>query len=170
MKLYELTKENKILEELFLSCIDFETGELKDSEALEELEKELKIQLQIKGTGIIKFIKNKELLLEGVDNEIKRLQALKKVGTNNINKFKSYVIKHMELLNTKKIETPLGNLSLRNSSSVKIEQNQIDMEDSRYTIKKVTTTVSKEKIKKLLVAGEEILGATIVKNNTLQIK
>lgn len=66
MKLYEITKEMRALDELFLSCIDEETGEVKDDGVIDILEQELKIQLQTKGAGIIKSFKNSEAMLNGV--------------------------------------------------------------------------------------------------------
>lgn len=85
MKLYEITSEMRALDELFLSCIDEETGEVKDDGVIDILEQELKLQLQTKGAGIIKSFKNSEAMLNGVDEEIKRLQALKKSISNQIN-------------------------------------------------------------------------------------
>ena len=87
MKLYEITSEMRALDELFLSCIDEETGEVKDDGVIDILEQELQIQLQTKGAGIIKSFKNSEAMLNGVDEEIKRLQALKKSISNQINNY-----------------------------------------------------------------------------------
>ena len=44
MKLYEITSEMRALDELFLSCIDEETGEVKDDGVIDILEQELKLQ------------------------------------------------------------------------------------------------------------------------------
>ena len=113
MKLYEITSEMRALDELFLSCIDEETGEVKDDGVIDILEQELKLQLQTKGAGIIKSFKNSEAMLNGVDEEIKRLQALKKSISNQINSRKEYIVRNMEMMGITKIETELGNLSLR---------------------------------------------------------
>jgi len=72
MTLYEITSEMRALDELFLSCIDEETGEVKDDGVIDILEQELQIQLQTKGAGIIKSFKNSETMLNGVDEEIAR--------------------------------------------------------------------------------------------------
>ena len=120
MKLYEITSEMRALDELFLSCIDKETGEVKDDGVIDILEQELKLQLQTKGAGIIKSFKNSEAMLNGVDEEIKRLQALKKSISNQINSRKEYIVRNMEMMGITKIETELGNLSLRKSKSENI--------------------------------------------------
>jgi len=112
MKLYEITKEMRALDELFLNCIDEETGEVKDDGVIDILEQELQIQLQTKGAGIIKSFKNSEAMLNGVDEEIKRLQAFKKSISNQINSRKEYIVRNMEMMGITKIETELGRLKI----------------------------------------------------------
>ena len=70
MKLYELTQEEKHLNDLFLSAIDEETGEIKDPQVLEALEKEFKTALTTKSAGIIKALRQQEAYIETVDAEI----------------------------------------------------------------------------------------------------
>ena len=88
MKLYELQKEEKILEELYLMSIDEDTGEIIDHEVIKELELELQNQLVSKSTGLIKFIKNSESSLEILIAERKRLQLLEKNSIKKLENFK----------------------------------------------------------------------------------
>lgn len=171
LNLYEITKENVALEELFLMAIDEETGEIADSDVLTQLEVELQNQLINKGSGIIKYVKNTELLLDSIDSEIKRLQTLKKTGESRLEKFQAYVINNMERLGTKKIETSLGNLVLRSSISTAIDETVVP-KDERYFSTEVKTVekFDKTKIKKLLQDGEMIFGAALVIKNNLNIK
>ena len=148
MKLYEITKEMRVLDELFLSCIDEETGEVKDDGVIDILEQELKIQLQTKGAGIIKSFKNYEAMLNGVDEEIKRLQALKKSISNQINSRKEYIVRNMEIMGITKIETELGNLSLRKSKSVNIYDESLI--DKKFIEIETKEKISKTEIKKAL--------------------
>nr|DAS07259.1 MAG TPA: resistance protein [Caudoviricetes sp.]DAS49963.1 MAG TPA: resistance protein [Caudoviricetes sp.] len=168
MKLYEITSEMRVLDELFLSCIDEETGEVKDDGVIDILEQELKLQLQTKGAGIIKSFKNSEAMLNGVDEEIKRLQALKKSISNQINSRKEYIVRNMEMMGITKIETELGNLSLRKSKSVNIYDESLI--DKKFIEIETKEKISKTEIKKAIEAGENVQGANIVEKNSLNIK
>ena len=168
MKLYEITSEMRVLDELFLSCIDEETGEIKDNGVIDILEQELKLQLQTKGSGIIKHFKNSEAMLNGVDEEIKRLQALKKSISNQINSRKEYIVRNMEMMGITKIETELGNLSLRKSKSVNIYDESLI--DKKFIEIETKEKISKTEIKKAIEAGETVQGANIVEKNNLNIK
>lgn len=168
MKLYEITSEMRVLDELFLSCIDEETGEVKDDGVIDILEQELKLQLQTKGAGIIKSFKNSEAMLNGVDEEIKRLQALKKSISNQINSRKEYIVRNMEMMGITKIETELGNLSLRKSKSVNIYDESLI--DKKFIEVETKEKISKTEIKKAIEAGENVQGANIVEKNSLNIK
>ena len=168
MKLYEITSEMRGLDELLLSCIDEETGEVKDDGVIDILEQELKLQLQTKGAGIIKSFKNSEAMLNGVDEEIKRLQALKKSISNQINSRKEYIVRNMEMMGITKIETELGNLSLRKSKSVNIYDESLI--DKKFIEIETKEKISKTEIKKAIEAGENVQGANIVEKNSLNIK
>ena len=168
MKLYEITSEMRVLDELFLSCIDEETGEVKDDGVIDILEQELKLQLQTKGAGIIKSFKNSEAMLNGVDEEIKRLQALKKSISNQINSRKEYIVRNMEMMGITKIETELGNLTLRKSKSVNIYDESLI--DKKFIEIETKEKISKTEIKKAIEAGENVQGANIVEKNSLNIK
>ncbi len=170
MKIYEITSEFRNLEELYEMAIDIETGEIIDAEALEELEIGVKNQLSKKSEGVIKYLQNSAILLDGIDGEIKRLQALKKSGKKKIENFKEYIVRNMETSGVKKIETSLGNLSLRASKSVEVNEIFLDKTDKRYMIEEVKYKISKSAIKKILETGEEIQGANIISRNSLQVK
>lgn len=168
MKLYELSNEIVALDELYANSIDEETGEIKDSKVLEELENEVKNQLQNKGIGLIQFFRNNDLTLEAIDAEIKRLQNLKKSLKGKNDNFKQYIIFNMERSGIKKIETELGTLSLRASKSVDIYDEKLI--DKKFVTQVIEEKISKTDLKKAIEAGEEVQGARIVSKNSLQIK
>lgn len=170
MNIYEISKEMKTWEELYLECIDEETGEIREVNTLNELQISITDSLVRKGTGIIKYIKNTESNMSGIDEEIKRLQALKKSSKTKIENFKDFVRYSMENMEVKKIETELGNLVLRKSKSVNIDENLIDMEDERFIKTEIKKSVSKTELKKLIESGEEIKGAALIEKNSLNIK
>ena len=172
MKLYELSKETRALEELFMMSIDEETGEVFEGDILAQLQIELQTQLQKKSCGLIQFMKNTELYVDAVDVEIKRLQNLKKRGSKNLDNFKSYVIRNMEIIGTKKIETTLGNLVLRPSVATEIFDNKLIPHDDRWysTEEIINEKFDKAIMKKLIQDGVEIPGVRIVEKNNLNIK
>lgn len=168
MKLYEITQEFKTLEDLYMEAIDEETGEIKNSEILAQFEKEVVSSLQNKAGNIIKFIRNDESLEVAVDNEIKRLQMLKKSIKTKKENIKNYVVYAMSQMKVKKIETEVGTLSLRASKSVEIYDEM--MIDKKFTTEVVEIKISKTELKKAIEAGEDVQGARIVSKNSLQIK
>ena len=167
MKLSAIRDEFKALEELYEDQIDYETGEIKDSNTLGELQLELQEQLLKKSEGLIQIIKHKEYQLETLDDEIKRLQTIKKVRSNQLSNFKEFIKNNMQQMELKKIETVLGALSLRTSKAVELNE---DLIDPKYGTIIQETKFSKTEIKKLLEAGEVINGARIVENLSLQVK
>ena len=169
MKLYELVQEEQHLNELFLSAIDEETGEIKDPQILEELELELKRALTTKSTGIIKIIRQQEEEINGTENEIKRLQNLKIGRIKTLERFKEYIKFNLKNMDIKKIETSLGTISLRvNPPSTDIFDESVL--PKKFFKEKVTYTTSKTDIKKALQNGEEVPGARLIINTSLTIK
>ena len=168
MKLYELVSEEQKLNELFLAAIDEETGEIRDNETLEELEAELKNALVNKSEGIIKVIRNQESDLEMVTSEIERLTNLKNRIKKEIENFKDYIKFNMKKMNLKKVETSLGNISLRQSTATEIyDEASLPKE---FLKEKITYTPSKTEIKKAIESGQEVKGARLVVNTSLTIK
>ncbi len=168
MKLYELVQEEQHLNDLFLAAIDEETGEIKDSQVLNELETELKNALTTKSAGIIKVIRQQESDIEMVEAEIERLKAVKERMKKGVEGFKSYIKHNMLQMEVKKIETPLGNLSLRQTTATDVyDESALPKE---FLKEKITYTPNKTDIKKALQAGEEVSGARLVINTSLTVK
>lgn len=128
----------------------------------------IKADMVTKSTNIIKFIRNKEILVSGIDEEIKRLQGLKKTVINHNDKLKDYVSFVMQKDGIQKLETPIGNFSFRKSNAVEILDESLIGDE--YIKKVVKTSPDKTKIKKALESGENIQGATIIHKQNLQIK
>lgn len=168
--LYETSTEVRALNDLYLESIDEETGEIKDAAILEKWEREVKTALEQKSKNIVGFVRNAELLVDNIDNEIKRLQALKKSTQNKLDRTKDYIVFCMRTMGIKKIETPLGTLSLRKSVGVVIDENVLDQTDKRYMTEKTTYTISKTALKELIKNGENIEGATLQEKQNLQIR
>lgn len=170
MKLYEITNEFKNFDELFDSSIDQETGEIVEARTLELLEKELETSLSNKSSDIIKFLRVQELALEELDEEIKRLQALKKRQAKKMDSFKNYLAFNMKKLGKKKVETILGNLVLSQSTSVDIyDESSIPKEYKKMKVVE-EISISKTEISKTLKAGGEVPGARLILKDNINIK
>lgn len=166
--LYEIADDLKALEELEIEAIDEETGEIKNPELLEQFENEIKMQLLNKAANIVKFSKQRDYFIENIDSEIKRLQTLKKTAENKQNNFKSYIVNALIKMNTKKIETEAGTLSVRKSESTDVFNEEVI--PAKFTTIVQSTKISKAEIKKAIKAGEEVPGATLKINYSLNIK
>lgn len=169
MKLYELVSEEQKLNELFLLAIDEETGEIRDNETLEELETELKNALVNKSEGIIKVFRNQKADLEMVKLEIVRLTALQKKIEKSIKNFEEYIKFNMKKMDIKKIETSLGNITLRagSPSADVFDESLIPKEFIR---EKITYEPKKDDIKKMLKEGKEVPGARLIYKESIIIK
>ncbi|WP_131780674.1 siphovirus Gp157 family protein, partial [Clostridioides difficile] len=108
--LYELTTDLLEIEEGLTETTGNET------EKLEEIKEIIKQEIQNKNTRIVSVILNIDSDINSIDSEIKRLQELKRVKKNTLDRLKSNIKDCMELLDTKKVETFLGNISIRKSA------------------------------------------------------
>jgi hypothetical protein len=145
-------------------------GELTEEE-YNQLGEELALELQNKSANIIGYTQNKEALIDAIDNQIKRLQELKKTEQNSLDKFKLYVKDNMEKLGIEKIGTELGILSIaKNPMSVEIENEEEIPAEFKQEV--VTVKVDKTAIKNhFKETGEVVAGAIIVDDKTsLRIK
>jgi hypothetical protein len=142
-----------------------------EGEITPELETALTInkeQLQSKAVDYCYVIKQLDYDCEQIDNEIARLNKLKKVRANLTDRLKNTVSSAMQLYEVEKIETPLIKLSFRNSESVEITNEQ--QLDACFIVTKTVTTPDKKAIKDAIKNGELVEGATISYNKNLQIR
>lgn len=170
MKLYEITDDIVKLDNMFLELVDEETGEIKgDTEQIEKLQEQVQYMLNNKTENIIKFIKSLEYDNDIRKQEEERLKKLRKRDEKKIDNIKKYVLMNMQKIGTKSIKTSIGNLSIRKSTSTLINEKEIE-KDSRYWRVEVKDCFDKNEIKKLLKAGEQIKGATLIENENINIK
>lgn len=144
---------------------------LENEELTPEIEQELFISEQEFKDKSIAYC----CVTEGINSEIKaidelieKLQAKKKAKQKTIDTLKKRVLSAMEIFGIYKIESPIMKLSIRKTSSVEIvNQNQLPEEFIRT---KTETAPDKIKIKNALEEGQEINGAILIYNTSLQIK
>jgi hypothetical protein len=160
MNLYNLTTQAKQIALL-----------LEEGEFTPEIEQALAItqeQLQEKSLQYTYVIKNFEADSQAIDNEIKRLKAMKEAKDNAIDRMKEAVRNAMLASGIDKIESSLFNLSLRRSESVEVV-NIDQLPENLVTVKK-TVSPDKMKIKEAIKSGQAVQGAVINENFNLQIK
>ena len=144
------------------------TIEEAEGEITPEVEQALKInekELQTKGIGYLEIIKQKESFNLLVDNEIKRLQGLKRMNSNSIDKLKDSLLNAVKTFG----EFTIGTITFktRKSSSLIIENEELI--PKKYKTQVVTTKIDKAQIKKDL-KNEDIPSAYIQENINLMVK
>lgn len=165
MKLYELTQNYRNLESLLDNLGEQEglTVEMIHG-ALGQVEDDINTKIE----NTCKVIKEIEADSIGIDEEIKRLSALKKQKENAVKKLKEYVEFEMNGIGLNKVEGKLFKISFRKSKVVKVlDETKIPKEFIKV---KTTESISKTDLGKALNNGEIIEGAELVENKTLQIK
>jgi len=160
MNLYTLTTEAQMIASL-----------LETEELTPELESMLIInqqELSHKSIDYAKVIRNKEADSEAIENEIKRLKAMKEANDRVIDRMKEAVRNAMVSARIDKIESSLFKLSLRRSEAVEVIS--IDQLPESLTVVKKTVSADKMKIKEQIKNGVHVEGAVLVENFNLTIK
>jgi hypothetical protein len=135
-----------------------------------ELESALEInknELEVKSIAYVEVIKQRESFNTRIDDEIKRLQALKKQNDNLILRLKNNLLNAVNLFGN--FEAGFLKFSTRKSKQVVINCD-IDDLPKDYTKITIQREPNKIEIKRAIEQGQEIAGCRIVENINLQIK
>ena len=160
MNLYEITRETLELASLL------ETEELTpELEAMLVINQE---KMEVKVNNYAKVIANIQSDSDAIDQEIKRLKAMKESKDRAITRLKDAVREAMLVSAIDKIKSPLFKLSLRRSESVEVDI--VEALPSQFVNIKNVVTADKVAIKEAIKRGENITGARIIENFNLQIK
>lgn len=164
MKAYEI--KNAMLDTLDI-FLESEQDEM-DRENYKDVMEYLKEELENKSSNIVRYIRNLELENIVAKSEIDRLAELRKSRERKITSLKNYIKSILLDLNRKKIETDLGNLSLRKTTSVEI----IDLTKipKEYLVIKEEVTPSKKLIGDSLKKNITIEGAILKEDYSLSLK
>ena len=152
MNLYEIDRE-------ILACIDYETGEILDSQRLEmlEMEKEKKIE------NIGLWIKNLEAEAEALKKEKDAFAAREKSTKSKIESLKKYL---ENVLQGKKFQTTKCAISFRTSTALEMsEKAEIPEEFKKYSF-----VLDKAKMKEALKNGASYKGFWLQKKQNISIK
>lgn len=165
--LWEITQEF-----LTLASIIEEAG----GEATDELLEELAISRENfahKAEGYTRLILKWESEIDAAAAEIKRIQAIKKTKESSVARLKETLLHALQVFGqedyktgVKRYETALFKLSTRRSQAVEIVD-ETEVPDAFWVVKK---EVSKSAISNALKEGEEVPGAVLKENYSVQIK
>ena len=158
--LYQIGKEYEDIAE------QLELGEF--TPALESALAITQDELQNKAVNYGFVVKQFESDINAIDEEIKRLQAIKKSKASAADRIKDTLSNAMQHYGIQKVEVPTLKLSFRQSKSVEVYD--MDKLHIDYLTTKVTVTADKTAIKKVFESGGFVDGAILVTNQNLQIK
>ena len=142
---------------------------LTEGELTPELEQALIItqeNLQEKAINYGYVIKNFESEVNIIEEEIKRLNALKKARQNAVDKLKNNISDAMQLFGILEVKAPTFKMNFRKSESVEIFEGL----DQEFITEKVSYQPDKIAIKNAIKEGRTVNGAALVTNLNLQIK
>ena len=164
MKLYEIKNGMIDTLDIFLEGEQTEA----DRENYNYIMDYLKEELKSKSSELIKYIRNLELENTVTKLEIERLEDLKKGKERKIKSIKNYIKGILLDLDKKKVETELGNLNLRKTTSVEITD--ITKIPREYLVVKEEVTPSKKLIGDSLKKNILIDGAVLKEDYSVLIK
>lgn len=147
--------------------------ELKNIDEMEDAKEIIKIvegEISKKGTGLIKLDRIIDSNIKEVSEEIKRLTDKKRTWENRKKQIREYTLSCMENGDIKKIETAIGNMTVRKGVSTLRIDDESKLPDKYLEIIQ-TYKVDKDLLKKDIKAGQVIDGAYMTEpKNTLMIK
>ena len=163
-----MEKSLYIIKEEYLDLIS--QIEQAEGELTPELESALTInksELEVKSIAYVEVIKQRESFNARIDEEIKRLQAIKKANDNLVLRLKNNLLNAVNMFGN--FEAGFLKLSTRKSKSVEVNIDTNDLPKEFKSIK-VTEAPDKTAIKKAIESGQEVEGCRIVENINLAIK
>lgn len=124
-------------------------------------------QLEQKSIAYLEVIKNKKAFITNIDDEIKRLQALKKVNDNLISRLENNLLTAVKTYGT--YEVGFTKFGSRKSKSVEVDNDKVNMLPAKYVDNKIIQTPKKVEIRKALESGEILLGCKLIESENLKI-
>lgn len=163
MKLYELTENYAKVWEM-LNSGDTDLQVIKDT--LESIE----CAIEVKAENSVSLIKNLEVYSNGLDVEIKRLQAKKQANDNNVESIKTYLFSQLDLIDKSEIKTPIATIKQQSNPPAVfiLDEKKIP---SKYKIKvPASFTISKKDIADDLKNNVKVRGAELKQSKRWVIK
>lgn len=142
--------------------------EQAEGELTPEMEEALKInegQLQSKSIAYLSVIRSKEAFNSTIDDEIKRLQRLKKQNVNLISRLKETLLGAVKTFGV--FESDLHKFGTRKSTVVEVDD--VKLLPVKLRVIKISETADKVALKKLMSNDEAIEGCRLVEKIHLKI-
>ena len=148
------------IDEEIMSCVDMETGEIVDTERLEQLQMDRDTKIE----NIACWIKNLLSDAEALKAQKQAFADRQKAAENKAESLKKYLASHLD---GQKFSTDKVAISFRKTSAVNVTNiGQIPAEYLKYA----EPTVDKTAVKNAIKAGVSIAGAEIVEGQSISIK
>lgn len=147
------------------------TLEDNGGEITHELEQQLAITQEQFATKAVDYghaILNFEGMAAAAKAEKERLAALQKFYDNTAKALRKRITDAMTAFDMPKVETPTLRLSMRHTTATEVDD--LDLLPARFKATKVEVVADKTAIKNAIQAGEDVKGAHLVENVSLQIK
>lgn len=160
MNLYQITQEFVELKAI-----------LELEETTPELEQALMLNqkdLQTKLGGYAKIAANYQAEIDGAKAELKRIKDYIDQKETAVDRLKNAALQSMLITGTDKIECDFFRFSIRRSEAVEVDL--LEALPTDFVTIKTTKAADKVAIKEAIKRGENITGARIVENFSLQIK
>ena len=153
MRLYDI-------DQAILKCIDVETGEVIDAEQLDKLQMERDEKIE----NVACWIKDLKAEAEALKAEKMAFAERQKVTENKMESLKKWLA---YALDGQAFKTVRASVSFRMTDKVEVADiYKLDENFVRYR----EPEADKDAIKKAIKAGQEVAGATLVKNTSVIIK
>ena len=162
--LYELGQDVKELEGL-LDRLE-EAGDSEATEEVKEIKATVEKLIQSKSEGLIAVVRANEMMIENIEAERKRLADLKTKKQARIDSIKKYALECMQSMEVKKIETHLGNMTVRKGAG-KVIVDDLTKIPEEYRVTKVEIREDRTAIQKAIKDGQEIPGAHLLIEDSL---
>lgn len=163
MTLYEI-------DSAILDCVDQETGEIIDPEALDALQMEREKKLE----GVALWIKDLRAETEAIGNEVKALTARKKSAENKAERLKTWLAGALEgeILKTSKVKVSYTHNTRLN---VIDEQSVVNYIQTHFTepeeyLRFQLPEIRKDAVKAAINGGAEIPGCCVEATESVVIK
>lgn len=160
MNLYQITKEYLEIQQI-----------LETEELTPELDQALMMtqsQMQTKLGGYGKIVANYQADIDGAKAELKRIKDYIDQKETAMDRLKNAALQSMLVTGTDKIECDFFRFSIRRSEAVEVDL--VEALPADFVTVKTTKAADKVAIKEAIKRGENITGARIVENFSLQIK
>ena len=162
--LYELGQDVKELEGL-LDRLE-EAGDDEATEEVKEIKATVEKLIKSKSEGLIAVVRANEMMIENIEAERKRLADLKTKKQARIDSIKKYALECMQAMEVKKIETHLGNMTVRKGTG-KVIVDDLTKIPEEYRVTKIEVREDRTAIKKAIKDGQEIPGAHLLIEDSL---